>query len=520
LKQGRRLAIAERASMGRLVHSFITLCLAIAAASMAVALFVAAEVPAIPAALFGVGLFALAVHARGLAGLKRRLWSFAGETAQNRQAIDALLDRADAIESRLGTLEAAKYAKSADGEVGVEIATLGALVKDLAEAVASQETRLAMVSARGAGTSPPPDPPAPAPPRAPARRPAQPGSPVPASREAPSLWVSDAGRSSSEAEEAIGSGRIEVHLQPIVTLPQRKVRLYEAFVVLKSAAGRIIPASEHAPAAAALGRRAAFDEMAVLRCVQIARKLAARNRDLLLVCNLSPDSLSTPGFVSEVTDLLAASPGLGSQLVFEFSQAEVAAMGSAEFDALRTLGGAGCRFSMDAVTDLRLDGHWLAAHGFRFAKPAAALLLDETSRSTEIHAADLAGLLARYGVELVAESIEAEAMVADLLDYDLRLAQGALFSPPRLVRPEVLTDEPAAKKGPAPSSVPKGASSQARPDRPAATLGQTALHDVIDKLRKVQKNKAGEVAPDQGGARRSAWRILARRIGARERAEV
>jgi cyclic-di-GMP phosphodiesterase TipF (flagellum assembly factor) len=39
---------------------------------------------------------------------------------------------------------------------------------------------------------------------------------------------------------------------------------------------------------------------------------------------------------------------------------------------------------------------------------------------------------------LIAEKIEAEGAVVDLLDYDVRFGQGFLFSPPRPVRAEAL----------------------------------------------------------------------------------
>ena len=46
--------------------------------------------------------------------------------------------------------------------------------------------------------------------------------------------------------------------------------------------------------------------------------------------------------------------------------------------------------------------------------------------------------MGRHGISLIAERIEAEAVVVDLLDYDVRFGQGFLFSPPRPVRAEAL----------------------------------------------------------------------------------
>jgi cyclic-di-GMP phosphodiesterase TipF (flagellum assembly factor) len=45
-------------------------------------------------------------------------------------------------------------------------------------------------------------------------------------------------------------------------------------------------------------------------------------------------------------------------------------------------------------------------------------------------------MLGRFGIDLVAERIEGERAVVDLLDYDVRFGQGFLFSPPRPLRTE------------------------------------------------------------------------------------
>src|SRR5262249_39440908 len=77
--------------------------------------------------------------------------------------------------------------------------------------------------------------------------------------------------------------------------------------------------------------------------------------------------------------------------------------------------------------------------GFRFLKVPAPLLLDRTGATvSDIHPADLSGLLLRFGVELVGEKIESEGVVVDLLDYDVKYGQGFLFSPPRPGRAEIM----------------------------------------------------------------------------------
>src|SRR6185503_11492467 len=71
-----------------------------------------------------------------------------------------------------------------------------------------------------------------------------------------------------------------------------------------------------------------------------------------------------------------------------------------------------------------------------FIKVPAALLLDPRQSAADIHPSDLSDLLGRFGIDLIAEKIEGERAVVDLLDYDVRFGQGFLFAPPRPLRPE------------------------------------------------------------------------------------
>src|SRR6202012_2995496 len=123
--------------------------------------------------------------------------------------------------------------------------------------------------------------------------------------------------------------------------------------------------------------------------------------------------------------------------VLEFKQATFRKLGPVEAENLAALAQRGFRFSIDHVTDLRIEPRELADRGVRFIKVPAALLLDQRQASTaDIHAFDLSDLLGRLGIDLIAERIEGERAVVDLLDYDVRFGQGFLFAPPRPLRPE------------------------------------------------------------------------------------
>jgi cyclic-di-GMP phosphodiesterase TipF (flagellum assembly factor) len=147
-----------------------------------------------------------------------------------------------------------------------------------------------------------------------------------------------------------------------------------------------------------------------------------------------------------------ANRALSNALMLEFTQSAYRAFGPLEHESLAALSERGFRFSMDHVTDLRLEPKELADRSFRFLKVPAKLLLNPAaSAQSDIHPGDLADLLARSGVDLIAERIENESMVVDLLDFDVRFGQGFLFSAPRPVRLEALQTAPSGADAPKPA---------------------------------------------------------------------
>jgi len=339
-----------------------------------------------------------------------------------------------------------------------EINELGGLVRQLAATVSSHEDMLA-----GSAPAPAPIPLAKAEPEAPIdliapfeERPAAP-PPLPAAppRPAPAPAAPTAavrtqtanavptvnGRNQTQMlatlRSAIDENRIDIFLQPMVTLPQRKVRFYEAVTRVRDERDQLIAAEEFISIAEASGLIGRIDNMVLLRCVQVLRRLMVRNKDVGVFCNIAASTLGNSTTFAQCLDFLEANRALAPALVLEFKQATFRGLGPAETENLAALAQRGFRFSIDHVTDLRIEPRELADRGVRFIKVPASLLLDPKQASTsDIHPSDLSDLLGRFGIDLIAERIEGERAVVDLLDYDVRFGQGFLFAPPRPLRPE------------------------------------------------------------------------------------
>ena len=434
--------------MLRLSAIFIVLCMVLIAASVGATLYLLVGLNASESMIVAVAILTgLAIYHAVTSRLHDR-FDIGGQIADLSRGTGDLARQVAELNRRTAALEgqgdkiidgAAERARGASEAIAGELAEVANLVKQLAETVALHELKFA--GAKDLVTKDPGVKNA----DAAAARDGRPQTPAEsaggeAAPAAPGPAEIPEGQREMIAtiRDAIDSGRVDLYLQPIVTLPQRKVRYYEAMSRLKAESGEVVAAADFLPYAEAGSLMPKLDGLSVLRCVQVVRRLLLKNRDIGLFCNLSGASLTDSEF-PQLLEFLEANRAIASALVFEFTQSAVRAMGPLEHESLAALAERGFRFSMDNLTDLRVEPRELNERGFRFIKVSAMLLLNRVgAASTDIHPADFSDLLGRFGIDLIAERIESESTVVDLLDYDVRFGQGYLFSPPRPVRAEAL----------------------------------------------------------------------------------
>jgi cyclic-di-GMP phosphodiesterase, flagellum assembly factor TipF len=421
--------------MLRLAAIFVAVCMVLIASSVAAVFYFffgltgAESVTAGLAALTGLVLYnAVTTRLRDRNDIGEQIADLSRLTADLAKQMAEFKHNLAAAESKLDG--AANRARAAVEPVTSEIGELGIRVKQLAETVAVHEAALATRAADAAASG----------------QAASVAAPMIATTEAAPAAAAGAGFKSLGAEsmvacirEAIEASRIELYLQPVVTLPQRKVRFYEALTRLRTAGGEQVMAEDFVPHAEAAGLMPKIDNLLVFRCVQVLRRLLLKDHDAGVFCNVSSSTLGDPEFFSQFSDFMDANRALAPALMFEFRQDAYRAMGPIEYESLASLASRGFRFSMDHITDLRMEPRDLSERGFRFLKVSGAMLLKSGHSATgDIHPAELSDLLARYHIDLIAERIESESVVVDLLDFDVRFGQGFLFSPPRPVRIEAL----------------------------------------------------------------------------------
>jgi cyclic-di-GMP phosphodiesterase TipF (flagellum assembly factor) len=249
--------------------------------------------------------------------------------------------------------------------------------------------------------------------------------------------------------EALRENRVDLHLQPIVNLPQRRVCFYEGFTRLRRSDGKVIMPSEFLAAAERSNLLGVIDNMLLFRCVQIVRRLSERDRRVGVFCNISMASLEDEQFFLSFLEFMRENRDLASALIFEISvrtfhqRSDIAARNMGRLKDL------GFRFSLDKGDGLNFDLQELQHAGVKFLKINGERLLEEltpggerpiSSISRDIAPEDVPAVFVRYGIDLIAEKVESEKSVIDILEFEIPYGQGHVFGAPRPIKGSLLEE--------------------------------------------------------------------------------
>src|ERR1700674_2283892 len=233
--------------MHRFRSVFVVICMVLIAVSAGVALHFAAGLPRAEAAIVTVALMfalvlceVLAVRAREYNAMLDRYENLARASAEIAREVGKLGHRVAALE-----IVPTGGAKASNETLGRDVRELNTLMHELAESVAMHEALI---------TTPRPGEilAAPAPSSSPSATNGR-ARPAPAAATPAAPGEFSQGELPALVRAALSEGRIELYLQPVVALPSRKVRFYEALSRLRLADGATIEASRLLTAARAAG---------------------------------------------------------------------------------------------------------------------------------------------------------------------------------------------------------------------------------------------------------------------------
>lgn len=237
--------------------------------------------------------------------------------------------------------------------------------------------------------------------------------------------------------DAILRENVNVYLDPIQGLSERKPRHFEVSVRLLTVDGAEIQHRDVMAAARLTGMLPQLDAIKLPRVARIARRIQDGGQASAVLTSVSGKSLADQIFHDAASR--AIGDGEGGHLVLGYAQYEVRAFGPAHWQALTLLAEWGLRFALEEVVDLDMDFGLLRARGFEFVKLDAAVLLDGMpGAGGTVPATDLCRYLGELGLSLIVGHIDDEWTMSQVLASGAVLGQGSLFGLPRPVRADVV----------------------------------------------------------------------------------
>lgn len=229
-------------------------------------------------------------------------------------------------------------------------------------------------------------------------------------------------------QSALSENRVDLYLQPIVSLPARRVVHFECYSRVRDENGTVIEPSEYLDLAASRGLLGTLDNLLLFRLIQLLRRLGPRRPDIRFFCNMARNSLEDEEFFPQFMDFMLANRSFADRLIFEIAHSDFEHLSGPVRDSLGTLRRQGFSFSLDRIPALDgIDRTMLAEEGFSFVKA------DHGSITDSLRPEDISIFASSFksrGLNLVAARVETEEQVIPLVDGDVELAQGYVFGMP------------------------------------------------------------------------------------------
>lgn len=234
-------------------------------------------------------------------------------------------------------------------------------------------------------------------------------------------------------KSALTQDRIEMFIQPIVSLPQRKARHFECFSRLKDEDGTIYNPQHFLELTDEKNLTRIIDNTLLFRCIQIIRSALKKKFDVKFFVNLSGATLTDAFFLESLGDFMRNQRTLSPYIVFEIPQKVFQEEYDKILPAIKQLKLYGCPFSMDQVKDINLDLDVLKQLNFKYLKVESEAII--SLAGTDSGSQDLRKFMKVCSVnriDLILSHVETEETLEELVGYQFDYGQGFLFGTPRL----------------------------------------------------------------------------------------
>ncbi len=342
------------------------------------------------------------------------------QRAENRleKAIEDL-SRLLATDAQAGAVLGQRINAMADQNAGqrldgveADISVLGTVIRQVAEAVADIEDR----TTKGQGNH---------------ERLIAPASPPVVREPEPVIPL-------EMVRQALAENRLLFHIQPIVTLPQRRPQGYDLVPRLMLEDGDLADSADFLPRRNGEDVLRHIEGIGLVEAITISRRARTAGQPITLYIPLSRATLSDSGAADQLLASLEANRAIAPFMIFAVTHQDWHDFTTSERAIADSLAKKGAGFTLTNMRSLRVDVAELAGQGVRSLRIDATRFIEHPETYTDFHASDIANYIARFEVSLLATAITSERQIVELLEDGIRLAQGPHIAAPGPVRPDLV----------------------------------------------------------------------------------
>jgi cyclic-di-GMP phosphodiesterase TipF (flagellum assembly factor) len=240
--------------------------------------------------------------------------------------------------------------------------------------------------------------------------------------------------------EALEEESAELYLQPILELPSRNSRYFEAFMRLR-VGDEIIAAKQFIHAAEDSGQIARVDLLSLELTLKVVRGLQRRENYCPVFWNISPHSLGNKKVFREILEQLRANQPLNRYLICEIPHSIFSNLGRTQRDNLAMIRDLGFDLSLDNImvdSSGDMDIKKILSLGiFNIIKIPATELLRIGKDDITIYADTIVPLALNNNITLIASEVEDDAQSISMIDAEVYLAQGNALMPAKALKKEL-----------------------------------------------------------------------------------
>jgi diguanylate cyclase (GGDEF)-like protein len=234
--------------------------------------------------------------------------------------------------------------------------------------------------------------------------------------------LKNAGQKSLFIMDAVRKQRFVPYFQPIVDVKDQTIFAYEVLTRIITPE-RVIPAAEFIEEAEGMGMIGKIDCQLIEQAFDTVKRRGYAGK---LFFNLSPKALVLNDFMPTMRKQMIAYGFEPSQLVFEITERDTVKnlnmLGSAIYDLKQE----GFQFAIDDFGSGYSSFQYLKLFDVDFLKVDGEFIRDMTpdNSTAQIIVANISGLASRLGIKTIAEYVESEAILGNVLSAGIDYAQG------------------------------------------------------------------------------------------------